>query len=102
LFFRPLDLKADPIAFLKFSGVMPFTLNLEEDLLAVLGVEVDWLVESNRGVFSDLAKLVVERLDRGVLTLAALAVVTSAGIDSREVLLSRLLFRPGVGGPGFI
>ena len=90
-----MDLKADPIAFLKFSGVMPFTccqeisrflvgfqmqtigrhtthmltLNLEEDLLAVLGVEVDWLVESNRGVFSDLAKLVVERLDRGVLTL---------------------------------
>ena len=45
------------------------TLNLEEDLLAVLGVEVDWLVESNRGVFSDLAKLVVERLDRGVLAL---------------------------------
>ena len=45
------------------------TLNLEEDLLAVLGVEADWLVESNRGVFSDLAKLVVERLDRGVLAL---------------------------------
>ena len=42
------------------------TLNLEVDLLAVLGVEVDWLVESNRGVFSDLAKLVVERFDRGV------------------------------------
>jgi len=102
LFFRPLDLKADPIAFLRFSGVRPFTLNLDVDLLAVLGVDVDWLVESKRGVFNDLAKLVVERLDRGVLALAALAVVTSAGIDSREVLLSILLFRPGVGGPGFI
>ena len=45
------------------------TLNLEVDLLAVVGVEVDWLVESKRGVFNDLAKLVVERLDRGVLAL---------------------------------
>lgn len=42
------------------------TLNLEVDLLAVLGVDVDWLVESKRGVFSDFAKLVVERFDRGV------------------------------------
>lgn len=42
------------------------TLNLEVDLLAVPGVEVDWLVESNKGVFRDLAKLVVERFDRGV------------------------------------
>ena len=33
-------------------------------LLAVPGV--DWLVESNKGVFSDLAKLVVERFERGV------------------------------------
>ena len=45
------------------------TLNLEVDLLAVLGVDVDWLVESKRGVLSDFAKLVVERLDRGVLAL---------------------------------
>ena len=92
-----MDLKADPIAFLRFSGVRPFTycqeissffrrfsnaanwlthtplhmltLNLDVDLLAVLGVDVDWLVESKRGVFNDLAKLVVERLDRGVLAL---------------------------------
>jgi len=85
-----------------FSGVMPFPLNLEVDLLAVLGVDVDWLVESRRGVFSDFAKLVVERFDRGVPVLAALAVVTSAGIDSSEVLLSILLLRPGVGGPGFM
>jgi len=99
---RPFDLKAELSAFLMFSGVMPFPLNLEVDLLAVLGVEVDWLVESNRGVFSDLAKLVVERFDRGVPVLAVLTVVTSAGIDSREVLLSMLLFRPGVGGPGFM
>jgi len=99
---RPFDLKAELSAFLMFSGVMPFPLNLEVDLLAVLGVEVDWLVESNRGVFSDLAKLVVERFDRGVPVLVELAEVTSAGIDSREVLLSKLLFRPGVGGPGFM
>ena len=32
--------------------------------MAVPGV--DWLVESNKGVFSDLAKLVVERFERGV------------------------------------
>jgi len=86
-----------------FSGVIPFTcLNLEVDLLAVPGVEVDWLVESNKGVFRDLAKLVVERFDRGVPELEELGDVTSAGINSREVLLSRLLFRPGVGGPGFM
>ena len=32
----------------------------------MLGVEVDWLVESNKGVFSDFVRLVVERFDRGV------------------------------------
>jgi len=100
---RPFGLKADPIAFRKLSGVIPFTLNFDVDLLAVLGVEVDWLVESNKGVFSDFARLVVERFDRGgVPALAALADVTSAGVDSTEVLLSKLLFRPGVGGPGFM
>jgi len=83
-----------------FSGVIPFTLKvLAVDLLAVPGV--DWLVESNKGVFNDLAKLVVERFDRGVPVLAVLVEV-SAGADSRDVSLSKLLFRPGVGGPGFM
>ena len=49
----------------KNATIIKGTLNL--DLFEVPGV--DWLVESNKGVFSDLAKLVVERLDRGVLKL---------------------------------
>ena len=46
----------------KNANIIKGTLNL--DLFEVPGV--DWLVESNKGVFSDLAKLVVERFDRGV------------------------------------
>ena len=46
----------------KNANITTGTLNL--DLFEVPGV--DWLVESNKGVFRDLAKLVVERFDRGV------------------------------------
>lgn len=101
-----MGLKAWPIAFFRFNGVIPFTLNFEEFLLAAPpGVDgLDWLVESERGVFNDFARrLAVDRFDRGV-TLSVLTDPASISIEveSTEVLLSILLFRPGVGGPGFM
>jgi len=104
LFFKPLGLKAWPIAFFRFNGVIPFTLNLDEFLLAAPpGVDgLDWLVESDKGVFNDFAsRLAVDRFDRGV-TLRVLTDPASIEVESTEVLLSILLFRPGVGGPGFM
>lgn len=64
---------------------------------------MDWLVESDKGVFNDFARLAVDRFDRGV-TLRVLTDPASISIEveSTEVLLSILLFRPGVGGPGFM
>jgi len=63
---------------------------------------LDWLVESERGVFNDFAsRLAVDRFDRGV-TLSVLTDPASIEVESTEVLLSILLFRPGVGGPGFM
>ena len=62
------------------SGFL-LTLNLDEFLLAAPpGVDgLDWLVESERGVFNDLARrLAVDRFDRGV---------TLLGIDSHSMTL---------------
>jgi len=103
LFFKPLGLKAWPIAFFRVNGVIPFTLNLDEFLLAAPpGVDgLDWLVESDKGVFNDFARLAVDRFDRGV-TLRVLTDPASIEVESTEVLLPILLFRPGVGGPGFM
>ena len=56
------------------------TLNLDEFLLAAPpGVDgLDWLVESDRGVFNDFARrLAVDRFDRGV----------TLHIDSRSMTL---------------
>ena len=101
MFFKPLGLKAWPIAFFRFNGVIPFTwygdivsalayiynqtrfvltLNLDEFLLAAPpGVDgLDWLVESDKGVFNDFARLAVDRFDRGV---------TLPGIDSHSMTL---------------
>ena len=57
------------------------TLNLDEFLLAAPpGVDgLDWLVESERGVFNDFARrLAVDRFDRGV---------TLPGIDCHSMTL---------------
>ena len=56
------------------------TLNLDEFLLAAPpGVDgLDWLVESDKGVFNDFARLAVDRFDRGV---------TLPGIDSHSMTL---------------
>jgi hypothetical protein len=82
---------------------MPFTLNLEEDLLAAVGVwaeAVDWLVESSSGVLRALARLLVEERivlsvcssDRALVTVRLVALASSS-----ERSLSALRFLPAEG-----
>ena len=63
------------------SSRFVLTLNLDEFLLAAPpGVDgLDWLVESDKGVFNDFAsRLAVDRFDRGV---------TLPGMDSHSMTL---------------